>query len=137
MSSIWRPLSGTRPMVTTTSVNSWVRLPISGRETMILGMGGKLAARRRRFNEFGKLLEKIAGVIRAGGGFGMILDAENRQRFVPQPLDGVVVEIDVRNLHVARQRIRIDREPMVLRGDSHLPGGHILNRLVPAPMTKL
>ena len=38
----------------------------------------------------------------------MVLNTENRQRFVPQALDRMIVEIDVRYLHVRRQRVRID-----------------------------
>ena len=52
-----------------------------------------------------ELLEQVIGVVRSGGGFGVVLDAEDRLGFVPQAFDGAVVEIHVRDLDVGRQRV--------------------------------
>ena len=46
--------------------------------------------------EFG---EKIAGIMRAGRGLGMILHTEDRQLAVPHSFDRAVVQIDVRHFH--------------------------------------
>ena len=40
-------------------------------------------------------VEEILGIVRACGCFRVILDAEDRQLFVLQPFDGVVVQVDV------------------------------------------
>ena len=48
----------------------------------------------------------------------MILHAENRMASVAESLQSLIVQIDVRQLDVVLiQRIRIDREAVVLRGD--------------------
>ena len=61
----------------------------------------------------------------------MILHAKQRQIFVPHAFIGVVVQIDMRNLHVARrQRFGIDAEPMILRGNLHLASQQILHRMI-------
>ena len=44
----------------------------------------------------------------------MILHAEGRMTRVSQPFDRVVVEVRVGDLDVVRQRLRVDREPVVL-----------------------
>ena len=66
----------------------------------------------------------------------MILDREDRQRFVPQAGDSFVVEVDVRYLDIRRQRIRINRETVVVRGDLDLTGVEIFDRLVAAAMAE-
>ncbi len=66
----------------------------------------------------------------AGGGFGVVLDAEDRQMSVSKPFERLVVEVDVARLDVGRQRRGIDGEAVVLSGDLDLarsvdsgPGG--------------
>ena len=49
-----------------------------------------------------ELPEEVAGIVRAGRGLGMVLHAEDGPVLVAQALDGVVVEIDVRDLDVRR-----------------------------------
>ena len=54
-----------------------------------------------------------------------------------EPLDGSVVEIQVRDLDVGRQRARIDREAVILRGDFDLAGAELLHRMIRAAMAEL
>jgi hypothetical protein len=44
----------------------------------------------------------------------MILDGKHWQYLMSQSSDRVVVEIDVCDLDIRRQRLRIDREPMIV-----------------------
>src|SRR5271168_5084948 len=68
----------------------------------------------------------------------MILHGEKRQRFVPQSLQRVVVQIYMRQLNlVGIDRLRIDSEVVVVRRDLHLAVGHILNRMISAVMAEL
>ena len=74
--------------------------------------------------------------MRAGGGFGMILYAEDRQVLVPHSLHGAVVQIYMRHFYVGGQRVGIDCEPVILRRDRHLTAAQIFYRLVGAVMPK-
>ena len=76
-------------------------------------------------------------VVRAGGGFGVVLHAEGRQLAVAQPFDGLVVEVDVRDLELGRQGLGIDGEAVVLRGDLDRAGLQVLHRLVRAAVAEL
>src|ERR1044072_877888 len=53
-----------------------------------------------------ELVEQRRGVVRAGACFGMILDRINRMLAVREPFNGVVVEVYMRDLAIAAQRIR-------------------------------
>src|ERR1043165_1439110 len=88
-------------------------------------------------NQLRELREEVAGIVRARCGFGMILDAEDRQFAMPHALHGAVIQIDVRDLHFFRQRIRIHRESVILRGDRNLAGSQILHWLIPTAMPEL
>ena len=48
------------------------------------------------FDQLGKLVEKVRGIVWAGCGFRMILHAKDRQFLVPHSLDRAVIQIDVR-----------------------------------------
>ena len=69
------------------------------------------------FNEIAKLAEKVSGIVRAGGGLGMVLDAEDRGLAMAHPFDGAVVEVDVGDFDIRGKRIRVHGKPVVLRGD--------------------
>ena len=47
-----------------------------------------------------ELGEEVLAVVRAGGGLGVVLDAEDRQAGVAEPFEGLVVEVDVAGLDV-------------------------------------
>ena len=92
------------------------------------GLGG-----RAFFHQRDKIVEEVAGVVRAGRGFGMILHAEKRERAMAQALVRMVVQIQVRDFDVTRwQRIRINAEAVILRSDLDFSGKQILHRMVRA-----
>ena len=66
----------------------------------------------------------------------MILDAEDRQFFVSHSFDGVVIQVDVAHFDISWQRLGIDRESVVLRGDCDLAALQIFDRLVRAAMAE-
>src|SRR5208283_2467513 len=47
-------------------------------------------------HERSELIEEILTIVRAGRGFGVVLDAENRKTLVTHALGSVVIEIDVK-----------------------------------------
>ena len=67
----------------------------------------------------------------------MVLNAENRQAFVPQPFERLVIQIDVAGLDVGRKPGRVDGEAMVLSRDLDLAGRLVSNRVVGAAMAEL
>src|SRR5437763_17020456 len=75
--------------------------------------------------------------MRARRALGMVLHRKYRLARMAEPLDGSVVEIQVRHLDVGRQRVRIDGEPMILRGDFDLARVELLHRMIRATMAEL
>src|ERR1051326_8422620 len=77
-------------------------------------------------------------VVRPRRGFRVILHAEERQRAVTQPFQGVVVQIDM-GLDDLRflERVWVYGEVMVVRGDLDLARLQLLYRMVAAVMAKL
>ena len=76
--------------------------------------------------------------MRAGTGFGVVLHGENRQLLVTQTFDRVVVEVYMRDLHLGGiERIKVDTETVILRGDLDLAGRKVLDRLVGSAMAEL
>ena len=69
--------------------------------------------------------------------FRMVLYREDRQFFMPQARDSIVVEIDVRDLDVRRQRTAVDREAVVVRRDLDLAGVEVFDRLITAAVAEL
>ena len=88
-------------------------------------------------HERSELIEEIVAIVRAGGGFGVVLDAENRKPLVPHALESLVIEIDVAELDVAGKRGRIDREAVVLGGDLDPAGSLVTHRVIGASMAEL
>src|SRR5436189_4876480 len=65
-----------------------------------------------------EVVEQISRIVRAGSGLGMILYAEHRMIAHAKALQRVIVQIDVSDFHLSRiQRVRIDGEPVIVRGD--------------------
>ena len=76
--------------------------------------------------------------MRAGGGFWMVLHTEQRQRFVPQAFKRLVVQIHMRQFHLAQiDRIGIDGEVMIVRGNFHLASEIVSDRMIAAVMAEL
>ncbi len=68
----------------------------------------------------------------------MVLNAKERQFFVAHAFVGVVVEIDVRDFHIAGgKRFGIDAESVVLRGDFDFLGGQVLHGMIGTMMPEL
>ena len=82
------------------------------------------------FNFLCKLSEKVRSIVRTGGCFGMVLNAEGRMLPVTQSRHCPIVEVDVGDLDAFRQGIGIDRIPMVLRGNGYFSCAKILDRLI-------
>ena len=66
----------------------------------------------------------------------MILDSEYRQFLVLEPLNGLVVEVDMGHLEIRCSGDTLfvagHRKPVILRGYQDLSGFEVLNRMVPA-----
>jgi len=76
-------------------------------------------------------------IVRAWGGFGVVLDAEQGKFFVTHAFVGVVVKIDVSDFHVVgRQRFGIDAEAVILRGNFNFFGEQVLDRMIRAVMAE-
>jgi len=89
------------------------------------------------FHHVGELGEEVVGVVGTGGGFGVILDAEERQRFVAHAFVGVVVEIDVGDFDVAGGKgFGIDTETVILRGDFDFLGEEVLHGMIRTVMAE-
>src|SRR5207249_2968471 len=84
-------------------LNSAPRRGRASMERTTCYMRGEIAPGERSAKELAKLVEEIGAVVRAGGGFGMILHAEQRQPLVAHPLQRAVVEVDVRRFEFRRQ----------------------------------
>ena len=67
----------------------------------------------------------------------MILNAEDRQAFVPQPFERLVVQVDVAGLDVGGKSGRVDGEAVVLGRDLDLAGRLVPHRVVGASMAEL
>src|SRR5436309_14486629 len=69
-------------------------------------------------------------VARAGRGFWMILHREHRLVLQGEAAVRAVEQRDVSLLDVLRQRLLVDREAMIHRGDLDFAGGEIFHRMV-------
>lgn len=88
------------------------------------------------FDSIGKLLEEVRGIVRTGGSFRVVLDAKDRERFVSETRNGIVVEVDVGDFQIIGEGIRIDGEAVVLGGDGDGFGLEVLDRVVCAAVTE-
>ena len=82
-------------------------------------------------HEFVELGEQIAGIVGAGAGLGVVLDAECGQVSAAQALHGVVVEVDVGDVGTGYGAVG-HTEVVVLAGDLHRSGGQVAHRVVAA-----
>ena len=65
-------------------------------------------------NKIRKLLKEVGGVVWARSCFGMILNGEDWIRCGADTLDGLVVEVDMSDLNMARKGVRISCKAMIL-----------------------
>src|SRR5208283_3247797 len=84
-----------------------------------------------------EIVEEVLAVVRAGGGLGVVLHAEDRQALVPQALEGLIVEVDMAQLDVGWESGGVDREAMILGGDLDLAGRYVPDRMVGAAVAEL
>ena len=76
-------------------------------------------------------------IVRPGGGFGVVLDAEQRQRLCRKPFQRLVVQVHVRQFHFVRiDRVRIDSEVVIVRRDLDLSGHIVAHRVIAAVMAE-
>lgn len=67
----------------------------------------------------------------------MVLHAEQRQRVMPQAFERIVVQVDVRQVNFALfQRVGVDGEVVIVRGDLDLAGCHLFDRVIAAVMSE-
>src|ERR1035437_10397449 len=89
-------------------------------------------------HHLGELLEQIMRIMRSRRSLRVILHAKQRQIPVPQSLERLVIQVDMGQLNfTVGQRIRIDGEVVVVRGDLDLSGLQLFYRMVPAVVPKL
>jgi hypothetical protein len=80
-----------------------------------------------------EVMEQVVRVVRPRRGFGVVLHAEERQRFVAQAFKRLVVQVNVGQLNfVGIDRVGIDGEVVVVGRDLDLAGGVVLDRVVAA-----
>src|SRR4051812_39031682 len=88
------------------------------------------------------VVEEAEAVVRARAGLGVVLHAAGGDVEQAQPLDGAVVEVDVRELGLAEVRLQArawlaaDREAVVLRRDRDPVGAQVLDRVVGAAVAE-
>src|SRR5713101_1492862 len=76
-------------------------------------------------------------IVGAGAGFGVILHAEERVRFVAHAFIGLIVQVYVRDFYIfGRERIRIHAKTVILRGDFYLLGEQIFYRVIGTVMAE-
>ena len=73
----------------------------------------------------------------ASGGFGMVLDREDRQPAMTKAFQRAVIQVDVSRLQVAGQIVQPDGEAVVLRSDFHPGSALIEHRLIGPTMAEL
>src|ERR1700678_980625 len=90
------------------------------------------------FHHFSEVPEEVVGVVGAGAGLRVILDAEQWQRALAKAFQRVVVQVDMGKLDLALvDRIRIDGKVMVVRGDLHFARLGLLYWMVSAVVAEL
>src|SRR5208337_231040 len=109
----------------------------SATHTLCVRVAHETTAACRLPHERSELIEEILTIVRAGGGFGVVLNAENRKPLVAHALGSLVIEIDVAELDVAGKRGRIDREAVVLGGDLDPAGSLVTHRVIGPAMAEL
>src|SRR6266498_609025 len=85
----------------------------------------------RSGHELCELVEEIRGVVWAGPGLGVVLDAERGRVEHAETLDNAVVEVDVRE-GCAAERVEVDGVVVVLARDLDLAGGLVAHGMVGA-----
>src|SRR2546427_549803 len=96
--------------------HSWLVAPLSrvpGSSQIFYGLR-EVRGESMAFDERAEFVEQRRGIVRAGRGFRMILNTENRPGLVSHSLDGLIVEIEAVHRHVGGKRVGINGEAMIL-----------------------
>src|SRR5205085_6504994 len=89
-------------------------------------------------NQPHEIAEKIKRIVRTRCRLGMILHGDRRLAAMPEALERLIVQVDVRVLDVVfAERIRIDGEAMILRSDLHAPTLQMLDWMIAAAVSEL
>jgi hypothetical protein len=102
-----------------------------------LQVGALRHAPSRVVHQGDEAVEQVADVVRPGRGLGVALEAERRLVDVRQALQRAVEQRDVGRPERRRQRLRIDREAVVLAGDRDPAAVEVLHRMVGAVVSEL
>src|SRR5262245_32697864 len=84
-------------------------------------------------------VEEVLVVLGPGAGFGVVLDGEDGEVPVDEPLDGAVVQVEVGDDEPALwgDARRVHLEAVVLGGDVDPAGAQVLHRVVGPPVAEL
>src|SRR5438445_819107 len=92
---------------------------------------------RSLLHQLCEAIEEVPDVVRPGARFGMPLKAERRPIGACEALQAAVEERNMGGLEVRRERVRVDREPVVLAGNDDRSALQIFHRVVGAVMPEL
>src|SRR5580704_13513212 len=92
-------------------------------QLVFLGLSGAL-------DQAPELGEERRGIMGAGGGFGMILDAKDGFALMAHAFDGLVVEVDAVHGNIRRESPGVHSETVVLGGDFDFAGGEVFDGLI-------
>src|ERR1700723_62647 len=95
------------------------------------------AVSRKGFNQFSKSGEQVARIMRSRRRLRMVLHGKKWHSRSLQTLDGVVVQIEMRQYRASLQRFVVDREAVVLRRDLDPPRAEIHHRMICAMMPEI
>src|SRR5213080_2304695 len=106
------------------------------RRAVMTAGGGRLPRTSAPFfHDVEKLPEQVVRIVRPGRSFRVVLHAEHRLRLVAESLDRAVVQVDVRDPDVFRQRLRVDGKAVILGSDFDLTGLEFLHRMIRATVS--
>src|SRR4029450_7611998 len=83
----------------------------------------RCSAMSRSLHQSGEPLEQEVGVVRAGGGLGVVLDREGGHVQAGKALDDTVVGVGVGDADASREAVGVDREAVVVAGGRDPAGG--------------
>ena len=84
-----------------------------------------------------KFAKEILRIVGSGRGLGVVLDRKDWQGLMSHPFAGLVIEIDLGQLHfLGIERHRVDTKPMILRRDRNLSCSEVLDGLVGPQVTE-
>ena len=88
-------------------------------------------------HQLNKFTKQILRVLRAGRSLGMILDRKQRESFMAQSFNGMIIQIGVNDLDLAGvEAFGIDAESVILRGDPDAALFLILDGMIGAVMAE-